>query len=168
MCGSKRAVLCDVSYHNPPHSLIGSVSDIQSMKCLLADRMGFPDQSVLVLAVHVNPSISITTITYRGHATPLDGPDCKQHLNSIELAHPRLEEFDDYDEALCPVDYNTAGRIVDDEIYATIVGPLPHGAKLHAIMDTCYSRTFLDLYFMCRMDSKGKYQWEDHHTIWHI
>lgn len=62
------------------------------------------------------------------------------------------EEFDDYDEALCPVDYKTAGKILDDEINATIVRPLPRGAKLHAIIDSCYSGTVLDLYFTCRMN----------------
>lgn len=47
-------------------------------------------------------------------------------------------------EALCPLDYETHGPIIDDEINATIVRPLPHGAKLHAIIDACYSGTVLD------------------------
>ena len=62
------------------------------------------------------------------------------------------DELDGYDESLCPVDYQTRGKILDVEINATIVRPLPHGVKLHAIIDTCSSGTMLDLPFICRMN----------------
>lgn len=62
------------------------------------------------------------------------------------------DEVDGYDETLCPLDYETQGMIVDDEINATIVRPLPSGVKLHAIIDACHSGTVLDLPFLCRMD----------------
>lgn len=61
------------------------------------------------------------------------------------------DEVDGYDETLCPLDFETQGMIVDDEINATIVRPLPHGVKLHAIVDACHSGTVLDLPFLCRM-----------------
>lgn len=62
------------------------------------------------------------------------------------------DEVDGYDETLWPVDHQSEGTILDDEINATIVRPLPRGAKLHAIIDTCHSGTILDLPFVCRMD----------------
>ncbi|EPS67192.1 hypothetical protein M569_07584, partial [Genlisea aurea] len=72
------------------------------------------------------------------------------------------DEVDGYDETLCPLDFETQGMIVDDEINATIVRPLPAGAKLHAIIDACHSGTVLDLPFLCRMNRSGQYAWEDH------
>lgn len=60
------------------------------------------------------------------------------------------------------MDFQTQGMIVDDELNATIVRPLPHGVKLHAIIDACHSGTMLDLPFLCRMDRDGQYVWEDH------
>lgn len=63
-----------------------------------------------------------------------------------------MDEIDGFDESLCPVDYEIAGKIIDDEINATIVRPLPQGAKLHAVIDACYSGTMLDLPFLCRMN----------------
>lgn len=72
------------------------------------------------------------------------------------------DEIDGYDETLCPLDFETQGMIVDDEINATIVRPLPLGVKLHAIIDACHSGTVLDLPFLCRMDRNGRYVWEDH------
>lgn len=62
------------------------------------------------------------------------------------------DEVDGYDETLCPTDFESQGMIVDDEINVTIVRPLPHGVKLHAIIDACHSGTVLDLPFLCRMD----------------
>lgn len=98
------------------------------------------------------------------------------------------DEIDGYDETLCPLDFETQGMIVDDEINATIVRPLPRGVKLHAIIDSCHSGTMLDLPFLCRMERSvwrlisiitifmlilnwkicmcgcrtGRYSWEDH------
>jgi hypothetical protein len=40
-------------------------------------------------------------------------------------------------------------KILNDEINATIIGPLPFGAKLHAIIDACHSGNVLDLSFVC-------------------
>ena len=71
------------------------------------------------------------------------------------------DEPDGFDEALCPLDHATEGLLVDDEINETIVRPLPHGAKLHAIVDACHSGTVLDLPLICRMKSEGFYEWED-------
>ena len=62
------------------------------------------------------------------------------------------DEIDGFDEAICPVDYEEQGKILDDEINAAIVRPLPRGAKLHAIIDACYSGTVLDLAFVCKMN----------------
>nr|GMD96722.1 metacaspase-3-like [Ipomoea batatas] len=70
-------------------------------------------------------------------------------------------EMDGHDEALCPLDFETEGKILDDEINETIVRPLPPGAVLHAIIDTCFSGTFIDLSHVCRMNREGYYSWED-------
>ncbi|GJU78120.1 peptidase C14, caspase catalytic [Tanacetum coccineum] len=72
------------------------------------------------------------------------------------------DEVDGYDETLCPLDFETQGMIVDDEINTSIVKPLPVGVKLHAIIDACHSGTVLDLPFLCRMSRSGQYVWEDH------
>jgi hypothetical protein len=61
------------------------------------------------------------------------------------------DEADGMDETFCPLDFETQGMIVDDEINTALVRPLPHGAKLHALIDACHSGTALDLPFLCRM-----------------
>ena len=61
------------------------------------------------------------------------------------------DEVDGYNEALCPLDFEEEGKILDDEINDTIVRPLGPGVKLHAIIDTCHSGTILDLPYLCRL-----------------
>ena len=61
------------------------------------------------------------------------------------------DEVAGYDESLFPLDFETQGMIVDDELNTSIVKTIPHGVKLHAIIDACHSGTVLDLPFLCRM-----------------
>lgn len=59
------------------------------------------------------------------------------------------DEVDGYDETLCPLDFETQGMIVDDEINATIVRPLPHGVKLR-------NKTFSHCSSSCTYNNKKK------------
>ncbi|KAI5385949.1 hypothetical protein KIW84_072510 [Lathyrus oleraceus] len=86
---------------------------------------------------------------YSGHGT--------QEVNMNEIDHSYR-----YNNAISPVDHELKGKILNDEINATIVRPLPFGAKLHAIIDACHSGNVLDLSFVCKMNREGYYTWEDH------
>jgi hypothetical protein len=58
----------------------------------------------------------------------------------VELKRPKdpnTDEADGKDETLVPLDYETAGQIVDDEIHDLLVKTLPKGVRLTAIMDCC-------------------------------
>merc|ERR1711982_151627 len=63
-------------------------------------------------------------------------------------------EADGYNERICPVDFNKAGQIVDDELWGRLVYKLPNGARLTAIMDCCHSGTGLDLNFDYNLHSR--------------
>lgn len=55
------------------------------------------------------------------------------------------DEEDGHDEVIYPVDFKQAGHIVDDQIHQILVKPLPAGARLTAIFDSCHSGSCLDL-----------------------
>lgn len=55
------------------------------------------------------------------------------------------DEEDGSDEVIYPVDFQTAGHIVDDEIHSRVVKPLQAGVRLTAIFDSCHSATVMDL-----------------------
>lgn len=48
-------------------------------------------------------------------------------------------EADGLNESIVPLDFRTAGMIVDEDLYATLVKPLPAGATLFCIFDCCHS-----------------------------
>jgi hypothetical protein len=50
-----------------------------------------------------------------------------------------------YDETLIPVDFKTAGQIVDDDILKILVKPMAAGVTVTVLMDCCHSGTVLDL-----------------------
>ena len=54
-------------------------------------------------------------------------------------------EKDGYDEALCPVDMEENGLLVDDELNEILVQPLPAGVRLTCFLDACHSGTGMDL-----------------------
>ncbi|KAF4368332.1 hypothetical protein F8388_019049 [Cannabis sativa] len=167
--GRRRAVLCGVSYIGQKQHCKGSVNDVSYMKYFLVEKMRFPSDCLLVLTEHEKDPLRIPTRRNMLLALRwlVEGSRAGDSLVFFYSGHGSRQQDKDHDEAdgvdetLCPTDYETAGKIVDDEINATIVRPLPYGATLHAIIDACYSGTVLDLPFVCRMNRDGFYNWED-------
>jgi len=62
------------------------------------------------------------------------------------------DEADGYDETMIPVDFATAGQILDDDILARVIKPLPAGVTMFSVMDCCHSGTIMDLPFTVAVD----------------
>ncbi|XP_031502847.1 metacaspase-1-like [Nymphaea colorata] len=175
--GPKRAVICGISYRDSCYELEGCIKDAKYMKYLLVNRFNFPESSILMLTDEETDPSKIPTIrnlrramTWLVHGCQ-PGDSLVFHFSGhgSQIRDIDGDEVDGYDETLCPLDFETEGMLVDDELNATLVRPLPCGARLHAIIDCCHSGTALDLPFVCRMDRNGRYGWEDHNPpsgIW--
>lgn len=168
--GRKRAVLCGVSYYGQKYRLKGTVNDVKCMRYFLIQQLGFPSDSILVLTEEEpDPCLIPTKHNIRSALHWLvqgcrSGDSLVFHYSGhgSQQLDFNMDEVDGYDEMLWPVDHQTAGKISDDDINATIVRPLPQGTKLHAIIDACHSGTILDLPFVCQMNREGYYHWKDH------
>ncbi|XP_071934345.1 metacaspase-1 isoform X2 [Coffea arabica] len=168
--GRKKAVICGISYRNTRQELRGCINDAKCMKFLLINRFKFPSDSILMLTeeetdpyrIPTKHNIRMAMYWLVQGCQPGDSLVFHYSGHGSQQRNYNGDEVDGYDETLCPLDFETQGMIVDDEINATIVRPLPRGAKLHAIIDACHSGTVLDLPFLCRMDRTGRYTWEDH------
>ncbi|MBA0586551.1 metacaspase-3 [Gossypium raimondii] len=167
--GRKRALLCGLNYYGKPYGLKGSINDVKCMRYLLVEKLGFPIDSILMLTEDEKDPYKIPTKQNirKGLKWLVYGCQPGDSLVFHFSGHGDRQidydndEVDGFDEALCPLDHDTEGKIIDDEINATIVRPLPRGAMLHAIIDACHSGTILDLPFVCRMNKEGFYIWED-------
>ncbi|KAJ7565759.1 hypothetical protein O6H91_02G073700 [Diphasiastrum complanatum] len=165
---SKKAVICGISYRNTEYELDGCINDANCMKYLLQTKFEFPE-STIVMLTETDPWKKPTKRNIRNALRWLvqscrSGDSLVFHFSGHGLQQPNLkgEELDGYDETICPVDFETQGVIVDDEINETIVRPLTQGVRLHAVMDACHSGTVLDLPFLWRTDRYGYSGWEDH------
>ncbi|EHA8590904.1 putative Metacaspase-1 [Cocos nucifera] len=158
--GKKRALLIGVSYRTRRYELKGTVNDVNCMRYFLCERWGFPSECVLVLTeAQADPYRIPTKENVRMAMRWLmmgcqAGDSLVFHFSGHGIQKPDTngDEVDGYDEALCPLDFETCGVIVDDEINETLVRPLPRGAKLHAVVDACHSGTILDLPYLCRFN----------------
>ncbi|CAN4110560.1 unnamed protein product [Withania somnifera] len=169
--GRKRAVLCGINYRGHPKSLKGSINDVLFMRYFLIEKSGFPNASVIVLTEDEKDPYKYPTkanirsaLRWLVHGCrPGDSLVFHYSGHGARVQDRDGDEIDGHDESICPVDYETEGRILDDEINSTIVRPLPPGVTLHSIIDACFSGTCLDLPFVCKIINRaGYFTWKDH------
>ncbi|KAI9219709.1 peptidase C14, caspase domain-containing protein [Blastocladiella britannica] len=156
--GTHRALFIGINYTGSKAELRGCHTDVQNISTFLfqrfpafsvanslflVDKPGTQPQSMptrtniiaamkwLVKDARAGDSLFIH---YSGHGTSANDVDG--------------DEEDGKDEALVPVDYETAGLIVDDDIHRLLCDQIPEGARLTALMDCCHSGTMLDLPYM--------------------
>ena len=66
------------------------------------------------------------------------------------------EEHDGYDETLIPVNYQSAGQIRDDTVFAELVGSMAEGSTLTCLIDCCHSGSVLDLPYTFKADGQAE------------
>ncbi|KAK4267992.1 hypothetical protein QN277_024701 [Acacia crassicarpa] len=168
--GRKKAVIVSILYRDSRYELKGCINNAKCMRHLLINRFNFPESSILMLTEEETDPYRIPTKYNMRMAMfwlvqgcqPGDSLVFHYSGHGSQQRDYDGDEVDGYDETLCPLDFETQGVIVDDEINATLVRPLPHGAKLHALIDASHSGTMLDLPYLCKMKRKGQCAWEDH------
>lgn len=117
----------------------------------IKDCHGFEDENITILmddGEHTPPTSANIMAAYKKivkDAQPGDAIFCHYSGHGCSIKDDEREEADGKDEALCPVDYQKAGVIRDDDVYDTLVAPMPKGVLLTCVMDCCHSGTILDL-----------------------
>ncbi|KAI0935049.1 hypothetical protein AcV7_003960 [Taiwanofungus camphoratus] len=162
--GKRKALIIGINYNtsqslrNPEYpQLVGPHKDALDFRDLLIRRYGYQEAEVtIMLDVEGNVMMAPTRVNiireirklvesaqaqdrfvflYAGHSGQIV---CREH-----------SEDDSMDEVILPMDHSgiedEAKLIVDNELRKLLVDPLPVGAQLTAIFDSCHSGTLLDL-----------------------
>ena len=159
----KKALLIGINYYNTTAKLNGCIDDVVNMRHLLIDAFGFslanmatlrddttnaailPTKSNILKAlaklVAESAACSEIWIHYSGHGARV--PD----LNKDELSG--------LDNVIVPVDYRTAGVIVDDDLYTILKGAK---CKTVLLFDSCHSGTVVDLPWSFIYQNPGSYR----------
>ncbi|OUM65931.1 hypothetical protein PIROE2DRAFT_20247 [Piromyces sp. E2] len=162
--GNKKALLIGINYIGQQYQLSGCINDVQHIKEVITTKFGFsdtPDKMVILTDDQKDPT-KIPTRKNMLNAMRWLVQGCRPgdslffHFSGhgSQKKDQDGDEVDGYDETILPVDYKKSGQIVDDEMNAILVRPLPEGVRLTAIFDSCHSGTALDLPYVYADDGK--------------
>lgn len=158
---ARKALLIGAGYGDDPRAaLAGPTTDVRIMRYLLISKFRFSPADVTVITDDPNTH-DLRESRLRGVPTRAAILAAMRELVAEAEAGASLlvffaghgtrvvdtsgDEEDGFDEAIVPVDYATAGVIIDDELYDVLVRPLPQGVRLFILFDACHSATAVDL-----------------------
>ncbi|KAJ3274174.1 hypothetical protein HDV01_003457 [Terramyces sp. JEL0728] len=153
--GKRRALLIGINYVGTQAQLSGCVNDVNNVHNFIKDQ--FNDIRILTddQQGQSNPTKANIIESFKwlvSGAQPGDSFFLHYSGHGSTQKDEDGDEVDGLDNTICPVDYNSAGMIVDDEMNTILVQALPEGSRLVAIFDCCHSGTMLDLPFMYTID----------------
>ena len=131
MNGAKRALLIGINYVGQKGQLSGCHNDVANIKNYLIQKEGFLEKDMLILVddnrhhqpTRKNIMDAFVRITQYSKAGDTVFIHYSGHGGSV--VDTNGDEDDGFDETLIPVDFKTAGHIVDDEIFIELVKKMP-------------------------------------------
>lgn len=161
----RRALLIGINYTGSQSQLNGCINDVHNVHRWLASQ-GFPqDPNSLVILTDDRPEPQfrptrdnmLNAMRWLVGGTQ-EGDSLFFHYSGHggTVRDTSGDESSGHDSTLCPLDFEEAGQLVDDELFDVLVKPLPQGVKLHAILDCCHSGTIFDLPYSYRPDEDGR------------
>lgn len=127
-------------YPRASDRLRGAAADVERMKGRLVGNHGFDGTSIRMLRDEAATREAIVRELGWLVSSASAGDVCVFHYSGHGSVRPDLDgdDKDGSDECLCPVDYEIAGKIADDELGA-LYARAPVGCRLTLIMDCCHS-----------------------------
>ncbi|KAI9784425.1 MAG: Ca(2+)-dependent cysteine protease [Peltula sp. TS41687] len=151
--GRRKALLIGINYFNQRGELRGCINDVKNMSTYLNQNFGYAREDMVILTDDQHNPLSQPTKANMLRAMHWLVKDAKPNDSLFfhfsghggQTQDHDGDEDDGYDEVIYPVDFRTAGHIVDDEMHRIMVTPLAPGVRLTAIFDSCHSGSALDL-----------------------
>ncbi|KAI9499254.1 peptidase C14, caspase domain-containing protein [Zychaea mexicana] len=156
--GRKRALLIGINYFDTPNELKGCLNDVQNIKEFLIELYGFKEEDMRILTddqtddpLRMPTKVNILTSMQWLVEDAEENDSFFLHFSGHggRVRDTSGDEYDGFDETIYPVDFDRydedSGQIIDDDMHDLLVRPLPAGARLTAIFDSCHSGTALDL-----------------------
>lgn len=154
--GRKKALLIGINYYGTKNELRGCVNDVKNMSKFLNQYYGYLYDDMVILTDDQRDNARIPTRQniIRAMQWLVKGASPNDsyffHISSHGGLVPDQDgdEEEGFDSCVYPLDFETNGPIIDDEMHDLMVKPLPAGCKLIALYDCCHSGTALDLPFV--------------------
>ncbi|KAL2022096.1 hypothetical protein VTK56DRAFT_6140 [Thermocarpiscus australiensis] len=151
--GKRRALLIGINYFGQKGELRGCINDTRNVSAFLVENYGYKREDMVILTDdQQNPIAQPTKANIIralqwlvSGAQPNDALFLHYSGHGGSIRDASRDEEDGYDEVIYPVDFRTAGHLVDDELHHYVVKPLQAGVRLTALFDSCHSGSVLDL-----------------------
>lgn len=155
----KKALLIGINYEGSRLALNGCINDVDNVQAWLLEHCGFARENIVRMDDHtdVKPTRRNILAAIDDLVEGLQAGDEVVFQYSGHGSHVRDQngdESDGQDEALVPLDYESAGLIIDDVLRARLCDAIPRDASLFAIIDACHSGTSQDLRYNFEDQSK--------------
>lgn len=161
--GNKKSLFIGINYVGSSAELRGCINDVKNIKEFVVTNFNFPTDSDHMRTLVDDDSSNMPTRANIISAMKWLVKDAKSgdslflhysgHGGSQKAANN--DEVDNQDETLIPVDYESAGIIVDNDLHDLLVASLPQGVRLTCIMDCCHSGSILDLPYTYGVDANN-------------
>ncbi|MBW0502952.1 hypothetical protein O181_042667 [Austropuccinia psidii MF-1] len=165
-CTGRRKALCvGINYVGLKGQLRGCHNDALNIQRFLIERYNYKSEDMVMLldTPNANPrqvptraNIISAMQWLVSNAQPNDSLFFHFSGHGGQTEDLDGDEDDGFDEVIYPLDHERAGHIVDDDMWAIMVAPLPPGCRLTAIFDSCHSGTALDLPYVYSTEGKIK------------
>ncbi|CCC06063.1 hypothetical protein SMACR_00281 [Sordaria macrospora] len=151
--GRRKALLIGINYFGQDGELRGCINDTKNVSAFLVENYGYKREDMVILTDDAtNPLLQPTKENILramqwlvAGAQPNDALFLHYSGHGGQTEDTDGDEEDGFDEVIYPIDFKTAGHIVDDEIHYTVVKPLQAGVRLTCIFDSCHSGSVMDL-----------------------
>ncbi|KAJ7756475.1 peptidase C14, caspase domain-containing protein [Mycena maculata] len=164
-CNGKKKALCiGINYFGQDAELRGCINDARNIQRFLCSQFGYRMEDIVMLTDDAQNPLQIPTRQnilnamewlVRG-AQPNDSLFFHYSGHGGQTKDLDGDEDDGQDEVIYPVDFQQNSHIVDDDMHAIMVRPLPPGCRLTAIFDSCHSGSALDLPYTYSTEGKIK------------
>jgi len=152
--GKRKALFIGINYFGQKGELRGCINDVNNIKAFLTSHYKIDEMRILTDdATEADKKPTRANIIagfkwLRADVKPGDAMILHYSGHGGSVKDTDGDEEDGMDETLCPVDYATAGPIVDDEVHAVLVRGLPKVRMVHkglqnSIVPSCSHRAYL-------------------------
>jgi len=174
--GNKKALFVGINYFGSKSELHGCINDVQNIRAFVIEKFHFPSDPEHMLVLTDDQKGDPSKIPTRENMLAafkwlIAGAKSGDSLFFHYSGHggtqqdANSDEVDRNDETLVPVDFQTAGQIIDDDIHAMLVAPLPEGVRLTGVMDCCHSGSVFDLPYTYGMTASNALYEKDNRKL---
>lgn len=154
--GKRKGLFIGINYNGSKNQLQGCINDAQAISRFVMQNFGYKKEDCVILtddpgnrnnarAMPTRANIIDAMHWLVSNAQPNDSLIFHYSGHGSTVKDLDGDEETGYDETICPLDFEQAGMIVDDDMNTILVQSLPAGCRLTAFFDSCHSGSALDL-----------------------